>query len=50
MDNITITMDEYKELLMIRGKYEELKSQSINKFIDYKPREYSLENPLKITC
>ena len=23
---ITITLDEYKELLMIKGKYEELKS------------------------
>lgn len=24
---ITITMEEYKELLIIKGKYEELKSQ-----------------------
>ena len=27
MENITISMEEYKELLMIKGKYEELKSQ-----------------------
>ena len=25
---ITITMEEYKELLIIKGKYEELKSQA----------------------
>ena len=28
MDNITIPMEEYKELLIIKGKYEELKSQT----------------------
>lgn len=27
---IEITMEEYKELLMIKGKYEELKSQNNN--------------------
>ena len=27
MENITIPMEEYKELLIIKGKYEELKSQ-----------------------
>ena len=26
-DEITITMQEYKELLIIKGKYEELKRQ-----------------------
>lgn len=26
MENITIPMEEYKELLIIKGKYEELKS------------------------
>lgn len=28
---ITISMEEYKELLMIKGKYEELKSQQLMK-------------------
>lgn len=27
-DKITISMEEYKELLIIKGKYEELKSQT----------------------
>lgn len=30
-ENITISMEEYKELLMIKGKYEELKSQQLAK-------------------
>lgn len=29
MENITISMEEYKELLITKGKYEELKSQQI---------------------
>ena len=52
---IIITMEEYKELLMIKGKYEELKSQQILK------QNYSLTRdltekyeipkpPYKITC
>lgn len=33
-EGITITMEEYKELLMIKGKYEELKEQqTITKYI-----------------
>lgn len=28
---ITISMEEYKELLIIKGKYEELKSQELYK-------------------
>jgi len=28
MDNITISMEEYKELLIIKGRYEELKEKS----------------------
>lgn len=31
MENITISMEEYKELLIIKGKYEELKSQQVLK-------------------
>lgn len=37
---IIITMEEYKELLMIKGKYEELKSQQILK------QNYSLTSDL----
>jgi hypothetical protein len=29
MDNITISMEEYKELLIIKGRYEELKETGI---------------------
>ena len=31
LDTITIPMEEYKELLIIKGKYEELKSQELYK-------------------
>ena len=31
LDVITIPMEEYKELLIIKGKYEELKSQELYK-------------------
>ena len=30
-DKIFITLEEYKELLIIKGKYEELKSQQVVK-------------------
>jgi hypothetical protein len=56
MDEITIKMEEYKELLIIKGKYEELKSQKLNE-ITWKPpsltRTYSDNFPketYKITC
>lgn len=37
MEEITISMEEYKELLITKGKYEELKTQQISKpsHIDY---------------
>lgn len=38
MENITISMEEYKELLIIKGKYEELKSQQVSK-IDWRIKE-----------
>lgn len=38
MEEITIPMEEYKELLIIKGKYEELKSQERN-VITYTPRD-----------
>lgn len=58
---ITISMEEYKELLMIKGKYEELKSQP-GKPILYRGIEKEIlpcrelttepipETPYKITC
>lgn len=48
MEKIEISLDEYKELLEIKGKYEELKQHPEIKYIyvyDYKPY---VENP-KIT-
>ena len=46
---ITITLVEYKELMIIKGKYEELKSILVNKQIisfDDKP----IIKPYKVTC
>ena len=40
MEKIEISLDEYKELLEIKGKYEELKQHPEIKYIyvyDYKP-------------
>ena len=57
MEEITISMEEYKELLIIKGKYEELKSQERN-VITYTPsdltrtiyREQIPKETYKITC
>ena len=57
MEEITISMEEYKELLIIKGKYEELKSQERN-VITYTPRDFSRtfygepipKETYKITC
>lgn len=53
---ITISLEEYKELLIIKGKYEELKSQQ--GYIPNKPTitytggngNTGLEYPYKVTC
>jgi hypothetical protein len=37
MEEITISMEEYKELLIIKGKYEELKSQQFKPIIYKEP-------------
>lgn len=54
MDNITISMEEYKELLIIKGKYEELKSQQVKPILVREPKitkDYELlKEPYKITC
>ena len=37
MDNITIPMEEYKKLLIIKGKYEELKGRQTIDWSPYTP-------------
>ena len=54
-ETIVITLEEYKELLMIKGKYEELKSlynPAFNTKIIYRNFEddKELKPPYKITC
>lgn len=54
-ETILITLEEYKELLIIKGKYEELKSlytPTFNTKITYHNFEYDkeLKQPYKITC
>ena len=54
-ETITITLEEYKELLMIKGKYEELKSlytPTFNTKIIYRgfEDEKELKPPYKVTC
>jgi len=58
LDVITISMEEYKELLIIKGKYEELKSNQTLKIWNeptltrtiYGSGEQITESPYKITC
>ena len=55
---ITIPFEEYKELLIIKGKYEELKSQTSLAWdlnfpktkITYRDSEKELKPPYKVTC
>lgn len=47
MENITIPMEEYKELLIIKGKYEELKG---SKTIEYSPYTPSTTYPYTPLC
>ena len=54
-ETITITIEEYKELLMIKGKYEELKSMYVPTTypkITYHnfEKEKELKPPYKVTC
>lgn len=54
-ETIVITLEEYKELLMIKGKYEELKSlytPTFNPKIIYRKFEddKELNPPYKIIC
>ena len=54
-ETITIPLEEYKELLVIKGKYEELKiDKSISTFPTYPNITYLnsevFKYPYKITC
>lgn len=46
MDTITIPIEEYKELLIIKGKYEEIKGRQT---IDWSPYIPSTTYPLSKT-
>lgn len=47
--NITISMEEYKELLIIKGKYEELKSQQTKQILcrEIEPIKEYKDSPLR---
>lgn len=49
---ITISMEEYKELLIIKGKYEELKSQQSPFYtnIKFDNTNKPVIEPYKVTC
>lgn len=46
---IEISLEEYKELLEIKGKYEELKQHPEIKYIYVYETKPVIENPIKIT-
>lgn len=49
-ETITIPMEEYKELLIIKGKYEELKSKNIISIPSVWKDRIKYEYPYKMTC
>lgn len=50
-EKIVITMEEYKELLMTKGRYEELKSQQLSKtIVETKPNWSNLRGPDVLLC
>ena len=49
-ETITIPMEEYKELLIIKGKYEESKNKNIISIPSVWQDEIKYENPYKVTC
>lgn len=48
-EKIEILLEEYKELLEIKGKYEELKQHPEIKYIYVYDTKPAIENPIKIT-
>ena len=49
-ETITISLEEYKELLMIKGKYEESKKQNIINIPSVWQDGIKYEYPYKVTC
>ena len=60
-ENITISFEEYKELLIIKGRYEELKSQqnipwtikpngTTITYTNTREQDKELTPPYKVTC
>ena len=54
-ETITISLEEYKDLLIIKGKYEELKSKQNNQVLPNtvllkETKEKIPEYPYKVTC
>lgn len=48
-ETIEILLEEYKKLLEIKGKYEELKQHPEIKYIYVHDTKPYIENPIKIT-
>ena len=49
-ETITINLEEYKELLIIKGKYEESKKQNIISIPSVWKDGIKYEYPYKVTC
>ena len=54
-ETITITLEEYKELLIIKGKYEELKNKQSNQVLPNtillkETKEEIPKYPYKVIC
>ena len=47
---ITISMEEYKELLVIKGKYEESKGNNVINIPSVWRKDIPYEYPYKVTC
>ena len=49
-ETITIPLEEYKELLVIKGKYEELKGNNVINILSVWRKDIPYEYPYKMTC
>ena len=49
-ETITIPLEEYKELLVIKGKYEESKKENIISIPSVWQDRIKYEYPYKVTC
>lgn len=52
MEEITITMEEYKELLIIKGKYEEIRriQKPLILYDGDRTNDPIIKPPYKVTC